>query len=122
MILTFVAWLNVLSNLIEYFEQLESYQNAKAKECQKISKTLEVPFKTPEFATDGISTIWQAMKDKAMQMSNFHTEEANLIKAGLIADLTRLRGDLKTHLNDLNKEGLRGSKKVEKWMDKFVFP
>ena len=57
MILTLLAWLNVLSNLIEYFEQLESYQNAKSKECQKISKTLEVPFKTPEFATDGIATI-----------------------------------------------------------------
>src|SRR5271170_8432367 len=120
MILTFVAWLNVLSNLIEYFEQLESYQNAKAKECQKLSKSLEVPFKTPEFATDGIATIWQAMKDKANQMSNFHTEEANLIKAGPIADLARLRGELKGHLKDLDKEGVQGSKKVGKWMDKFV--
>jgi len=108
--------------LIEYFEQLESYQNAKAKECQKLSKTLEVPFKTPEFATDGIATIWQATKDKANQMSNFHTEEANLIKAGPIADLARLRGELKGHLNDLDKEGVQGSKKVGKWMDKFVFP
>lgn len=108
--------------MTEYFERLESFQNTKSKECQKLSKSLEVPFKTPEFATDGIAKIWQGMKDKAMQMSNFHTEEANLIKAGPIADLRRLRGDLKSHLSDLDKEGLRGSKKVGEWMEKFVFP
>jgi len=116
-----LAWLDVLSNLIEYFEQVVSFQNTKSKECQKLSKTLEVPFKTPEFATDGISTIWQAMKDKAMQMSNFHTEQANFIKAGPIADLTRLRGEIKSHLSELDQEGSRGRKKVGKWMDKFVF-
>ena len=120
MILTLLAWQNVLSNLIEYFEQLESYQKAKSKECQKLSKTLEIPFTTPEFAIDGIAVIWQAMRDKAIQMSNFHTEEANLIKAGPIAELIRLREDLKKHLSDLDKEGLQGSKKVGKWMDKFV--
>ena len=117
-----LAWRDVIGNLIEYFEQLESYQKTKSKECQKLSRALEVPFKTPEFATDGIATIWQAMRDKAIQMSNFHIEEANLIKAGPIAELTRLRGDLKNHLYDLDKEGLQGSKRVGKWMDKFVSP
>jgi hypothetical protein len=107
--------------LIEYFEQLESYQKTKSKECTKLSKTLEVPFKTAEFAPDGIAMIWQGIKDKSIQMSNFHNEEANLIKGGPIADLTRLRGDLKKHLNDLEKEGIQGSKKVGKRMDKFVF-
>jgi hypothetical protein len=110
----------VIANLIDYFEQLESYQKSKSKECTKLSKTLEVPFKTPEFATDGIATIWQALRDKAIQMAQFHNEEANLIKAGPIADLTRLRGDLKKHLSDLDKEGLQGAKKVGKKMDKFV--
>src|SRR5271169_4262681 len=95
----FVAWRSVIGNLIEYFEQLESYQKSKSKECTKLSKTLEVPFKTPEFAADGIATIWQALRDKATQMAQFHNEEANLIKAGPIADLTRLRGDLKKHLS-----------------------
>jgi hypothetical protein len=115
-----LAWRGVISNLIEYFEQLESYQKTKSKECTKLSKTLEVPFKTPEFAPDGIVTIWQAAKDKATQMANFHSEEANLLKAGPIADLTRLRGDLKKHLSDLDKDGLQGSKKVGKKLDKFV--
>ena len=92
----------------------------QCKEFTKLSKTLEVPFKTPEFAPDGIATIWQAMRDKASQLATFHNEEANMIKAGTIADLTRLRADLKKHLSDLEKEGVQGSKKVGKRMDKFV--
>ena len=86
-----------------------------------MSKTLEVPFKTPEFAPDGIATIWQAMRDKAVQMATFHNEEANLIKAGAITDLTRLRSEIKTHLTDLDKEVVQTSKKVDKQMEKFVF-
>ena len=116
----FVAWRSVIGNLIEYFEQLESIQKTQCKEFTKLSKTLEVPFKTPEFAPDGIAMIWQGMRDKASQLANFHNEEANLIKAGPIADLTRLRGDLKKHLSDIEKEGVQGSKKVGKRMDKFV--
>jgi hypothetical protein len=34
--------------------------------------------------------------------------------------LGRLRADLKKHLGDLEKEGIKGSRKVEKKMDKFV--
>jgi len=116
----FVAWRSVIGNLIEYFEQLESIQKTQCKEFTKLSKTLEVPFKTPEFAPDGIAMIWQGMRDKASQLANFHNEEANLIKAGPIPDLTRLRGDLKKHLSDIEKEGVQGSKKVGKRMDKFV--
>lgn len=119
-LLTLLAWRSVIGNLIEYFEQLESIQKNQYKEFTKLSKTLEVPFKTPEFTPDGIATIWQAMRDKATLLANFHNEEANLIKAGPIADLTRLRADLKKHLNDLEKEGVQGSKKVGKRMDKFV--
>lgn len=66
--------------------------------------------------------IWQGMRDKAVQLSQYHNEEAGVIKAGIIADLTRLRGDVKKHLNDLDKEGREGSKKVGKKMDKFVRP
>jgi hypothetical protein len=110
----------VLANLIEYFEQLESMQRTQAKESTKLSKIPEVPFKAPEFAADGITTIWQGMRDKAVQMANFHTEQATFMKAGVITDLTRLRDDIKSHLNDLRKEGLQGSKKVSKQMDKFV--
>jgi len=66
--------------------------------------------------------IWQGMRDKAVQLSQYHNEEAGVIKAGIIADLTRLRGDIKKHLNDLDKEGREGSKKVGKKMDKFVSP
>jgi len=95
-------------------------QKTQSKEFTKLSKTLDVPFKTPDFAPDGIATIWQGMRDKAVQMSNFHHEQGNLIKSGIVADLTRLRNDIKKHLNDLNKEGVKGSKKVEKQMDKFV--
>jgi hypothetical protein len=95
-------------------------QKTQSKEFLKLSKTLEVPFKTPEFAPDGIATIWQGMRDKAVQMSNFHNEEAGLIKTGVIAELTRLRGDIKKHLADLDKEGVQESKKVGKKMDKFV--
>ena len=90
-------------------------EKTQSKEYQKLSKTLEVPFKTPEFAQDGISLIWQGMRDKAMQLSQYHNEEA-----GIISDLTRLRGDIKKHLTDLDKEGREGSKKVGKKMDKFV--
>lgn len=66
--------------------------------------------------------IWQGMRDKALQLSQYHNEEAGIIKAGIIADLTRLRGDIKKHLSDLDKEGREGSKKVGKKMDKFVGP
>src|SRR5437762_3236384 len=97
-------------------------QKTQCKEFTKLSKTLEVPFKTPEFTTDGIASIWQGMRDKATQMANFHNEQANLIKGGTIADLTRIRKDLKQHLGDLEKEGIQGSKKVGKKMDKFVNP
>lgn len=95
-------------------------ERSQAKEYQKLSKTLEVPFKTPEFATDGIATIWQGMRDKATQMSTFYSEQAGLIKAGVLSDLTRLKGDIKKHLQDLDKEGVQGSKKVGKKLDKFV--
>src|SRR5271170_3596844 len=95
------AWRGVIGNLIEYFEQVESMHKTQSKEFTKLSKTLEVPFKTPEFAPDGIATIWQSMRDKTVQMSNFHNEEASLMKAGIIADLTRIRGDIKKHLSDL---------------------
>jgi hypothetical protein len=83
---------------------------------------LEVPFKSGEFAVDGIATIWQGMRDKMTQLSNFYTEEGNIIKAGVIADLTRVKGDIKKHLSDLDKEGIQGSKKLGKRMDKFVSP
>ena len=115
-----VAWRGVLGNLLEYFEQLESFHKQKAKEYAKLSKTPEVPFKNPEFAPDGIALIWQAIRDKNLQLSNFHTEEAQILKAGTITDLGRLRSDLKKHLSDLEKEGVKGSRKVEKKMDKFV--
>jgi hypothetical protein len=95
-------------------------QKTQSKEFLKLSKTLEVPFKNPEFAPDGIATIWTGLRDKAVQMSNFHNEEAGVLKAGVISDLTRLRGDIKKHLSDLDKEGVQGSKKVGKKMDKFV--
>jgi len=110
----------VVANLLEYFEQLESFHKQKAKEYAKLSKTPEVPFKSPEFAQDGISLIWRAIRDKNSQLANFHTEEAQFLKAGTIADLGRLRSDLKKHLSDLEKEGTKGSRKVEKKMDKFV--
>ena len=97
-------------------------EKTQSKEYAKLSKTLEVPFKTAEFAPDGIAMIWQGMRDKALQLSTFHNEEAGVIKAGIIADLTRLRGDIKKHLSDLDKEGVQGSKKVGKKMDKFVPP
>ena len=106
--------------MTEYFERIESIEKSQAKEYQKLSKSLEVPFKTPEFATDGIATIWQGMRDKATQMSTFYNEQAGLIKAGILSDLTRLRGDIKKHLQDLDKEGVQGSKKVGKKLDKFV--
>ena len=115
-----VAWRGVLGNLLEYFEQLESFHKQKAKEYAKLSKMPEVPFKTPDFAPDGIALIWQAIRDKNLQLSNFHTEEAQILKAGTIAELGRLRSDLKKHLSDLEKEGVKGSRKVEKKMDKFV--
>jgi hypothetical protein len=95
-------------------------QKTQSKEFTKLSKTLEVPFKTPDFAPDGITTIWQGMRDKAIQMSTFHAEEANLTKAGVLKDLHRLREDIKQQLKDLDKEGLQGSKKVGKKIDKFV--
>ena len=95
-------------------------QRIKAKEFTKLSKIPEIPFKEGEFAPDGISTIWIGLRDKATQTAEFHSEQANLIKTGAIADLTRLRTDIKKHLADLHKEGIKGSKKVEKRMDKFV--
>lgn len=116
------AWRHVIGNLIEYFEQIESMHKTQSKEYAKLSKTLQVPFKTAEFAVDGVTTIWQAMRDKAVQMSTFYQEEADILKAGIIAELTRLRADIKKHLGDLDKEGVQGSKKVGKRMDKFVFP
>lgn len=117
-----VAWRSVIGNLLEYFEQLESLHKSQSKEFSKLSKTLEVPFKTPEFAPDGIAMVWQAMRDKATQLATFHSEEASLMKNGVIEELARLKGDLKKHLNDLNKEGVQESKKVSKRMDKFVRP
>jgi hypothetical protein len=96
-------------------------RKVQAKEYTKLAKTLEVPFKTPEFATDGIATIWQGMRDKATQMAQFYTEQASILKAGTITDLVRLREDIKKHLKDLDT-GIQGSKKVGKRMDKFVFP
>src|SRR5271170_5187964 len=97
-------------------------QKSKSKDFVKLAKIPEVPFKNQEFAGDGIATVWQAMRDKATQMSNFHAEEAKLLETGPIAELTRLKGDLKKHLQDLDKEGLQGSKKVGKKLDKFVNP
>jgi hypothetical protein len=120
--LTRIAWRGIIGNLVEYFEQLESFHKQKSKEYTKLAKTPEVPFKSPEFAPDGIALIYQAIRDKNLQLANYHTEEATLLKAGTIADLTRLRADLKKHLGDLEKEGVKGSKKVEKKMDKFVTP
>ena len=95
-------------------------EKSQAKEYQKLSKTLEVPFKTPEFATDGIATIWQAMRDKAIQMSTFYNEQAGILKAGVITDLNRMKADIKKDLQSLDKEGIQGSKKVGKKMEKFV--
>ena len=95
-------------------------RKTQSKEFTKVAKTLEVPFKTPEFANDGIATIWQGMKDKALQMATFHQEQASVLKAGTITELTRLREDIKKHLKDIDKEGVQGSKKVGKRMDKFV--
>jgi hypothetical protein len=117
-----VAWRGVLANLITYFEQRESMQRDQAKEQIKLSKTLDVPFKNAEMSPDGISLLWQGMRDKAIEAANFHIDQANIIKAGIIQDLTRLRADLKKHLADLEKEGVKGSRKVEKRMDKFVVP
>lgn len=97
-------------------------QKTQSKEFAKLSKSLEVPFKIPDFAPDGISTIWQGMRDKATQMSTFHSEQANLMKAGVLNDLQRLREDIKALLKELDKEGLQGSKKVDKYVDKFVQP
>ena len=110
----------MIGNLVEYFEQAESMRKTQSKEYTKLAKTLEVPFKTPEFASDGIATIWQGLRDKATQLATFHQEQAGLIKAGTITELTRLREDIKKHLKDLDKEGVQGSKKVGKRMDKFV--
>jgi hypothetical protein len=117
-----VAWCHVIGNLLEYFEQVESMNKSQSKEFAKLAGKLEVPFKTPEFANNGICTVWQGMRDKATQMSTFYQEEANILKAGVITELTRLRGDIKKHLSDLDKEGVQGSKKVGKRMDKFVPP
>jgi hypothetical protein len=110
----------VIDNLIEYFEELESSLRAQAKEYGKLSKIPEVPFKIGEFAPDGIVLIWQALRDKNVQQAQFYTEEANIIKAGALVDLNRLKVDIKKHLSDLNKEGVQGSKKVDKRMGKFV--
>ena len=97
-------------------------QKTQVKEFTKLSKTLEVPFKNAEFAPDGLPVIWQAMRDKTAQMATFYTEEASLTKAGPITNLNRLKGDIKKHLQDLDKEGVQGSKKLNKRMDKFVLP
>jgi hypothetical protein len=97
-------------------------QKAQAKEFTKLSKTLEVPFKNAELAPDGLTVIWQAMRDKTAQMATFYTEESSLTKAGPITNLIRLKGDIKKHLQDLDKEGVQGSKKLNKRMDKFVLP
>jgi len=115
----FKTWRHTIGNLIEYFEQIESMNKTSSKEFLKLSKTLEVPFKTNDFAVDGISSVWLAMRDKAVQMSTFHQEEANIMKAGIISELTRLRADIKKHLSDLDKGGVQGSKALEKRMSKF---
>ena len=104
----------------DYFEQVESMHKGHAKEYTKLSKIPDIPFKTPEFAPDGIATIWQAMRDKTVQLANFHNEQATSLKTGILADLARMRNDLRKHLSDLDKEGVQGSKKVGKRMDKFV--
>jgi uncharacterized protein YdeI (YjbR/CyaY-like superfamily) len=62
------------------------------------------------------------LRDKATQLATFNQEQAGLVKAGTITELTRLREDIKKHLKDLDKEGVQGSKKVGKKMDKFVIP
>jgi hypothetical protein len=121
-----VAWRHVIGNLIKYFEQHESMQKAQSKEFSKLSRMLEVPFKvpftSPDFAPDGIALIWQGMRDKAVQMSTFHNEEANLINVAIVTDLSRLSDDIKNHLKDIDNNGLQGSKKVGKNMDQFVRP
>jgi len=91
----------------------------QSKEFTKLSKTLEVPFKTSDFAPDGVGIIWQGLGDKANQMSAFHGEQANIMKDGVLRDLNQLREDIKDHLKEV-KEGQNGSKKVGKDIDKFV--
>jgi hypothetical protein len=114
-----LAWRHVVDNLIEYFQYSESMQASQSKEFTKLSKTLEVPFKGPDFAPDGIAVIWQGLRDKSNQMSSFYGEQASSMKNGVLRDLHRLRDDIKEHLKEL-KEGQHGSKKVGKDIDKFV--
>ena len=97
-------------------------QKTLAKEYGKLSKSLEVPFKSGEFAADGLAAIWQGMRNKNSELAQLYTEESHLIKTGVLANLNRLKGDIKKHLHDLNKEGIQGSKKVDKRMGKFVNP
>ena len=120
-----LACRNVIGNLVGYFEQLESYQKTKSKECQKLSRTLEVTFKTPGFATDGSAKRsgkpWETTMvelttpHKAFQMSNFHAEYANRFNS-----ITR--GILKSISLILINKDYKEVKRSENRWDKFVSP
>jgi len=94
-------------------------QKTQTKEFARMSHLLGLPLETPGFAPDGIMSIWLGLRDRAVLLSEFHSEEARTTKSRIIEELGELRQTIKTLLGDTNKEFATGFEQIVKGMEKF---
>jgi hypothetical protein len=116
----FLAWRQLLRNLIDYFEHYELMQKSRSKDFTKLSQILDTPVESHNFVPDGVSMIWKGLRENAANSSDFYQDQSNIINAGVVTDLIELQKTIKNALSDTEKEFSEGVEQISKGLEKFV--
>lgn len=96
-------------------KHLEKTHEGTAKDYNKLSKTIDLPFKDRGvFEQSGIQDIFAGLQQNASKLSGDYTAHAKSVDTVLVRSAKNLSSEIKDFIKRLEKDGVKGGKTVSK--------
>ncbi|KAJ7597354.1 hypothetical protein C8J56DRAFT_919846 [Mycena floridula] len=113
----FVAWKQIVKQLIAYFEGIADIENNTARELTKLGAVIQVPFRTAgnQFLGEGgLQDIFFDIRDKTRGIADHHANLGRTIDSSIVQHLHKLRTEIKAHIKNVQNDTGRLATSVAK--------
>ncbi|KAK5217610.1 hypothetical protein LTR47_011844 [Exophiala xenobiotica] len=110
------AWKHMCKNLEAYITAVAKDQNTRAKDQEKILKTISSPLQEAshfDSALGGISGLFENLRANTQAQTNLYTETSKSLTGSVLPILERLHQEVKNKAKELQQGAGKGSKAVE---------
>ncbi|KAL1924959.1 uncharacterized protein VTP21DRAFT_4613 [Calcarisporiella thermophila] len=103
-----VAWKRVVKDLISYFKEYADALETAARAYNKASEKIEIPFKDAHMfmGKDGVQDLFASVRSATKDIVDRYIKFAKYIEDTIIKDLTRLKEEVKKHIQHIQKDSL----------------